>query len=284
MSVDTTVKAIRTGSGARGKALPHLIKAGLGDIEEGARNWRVWYLMGSGEMRRRFQRSRLGPLWIAISTGVMVSCIGVVWSMLWSADVADILPFIALSLVSWQFLLGTINDATICFPGYSGYFSNQRLAPSNVIYAIVYKNFITYAINLSVPLMVCIGFGVPLRLGVLLALPAIALQVCVIFCVAYMVAIFCTRFRDVVQVVQNAMQLVFFVTPILWKPDLLPIEARQILVLNPFAHLLQIVRDPFLGNPPSIEAWSASALFLGALVAVLIPLVGRCHRRIVYWL
>jgi lipopolysaccharide transport system permease protein len=265
-------------------SLSALFAAGVRDIAEGARNWRVWYLMGSGDMRRRFERSRLGPLWIAITTGIMVTAIGIVWSTLWGANVAQTLPFIAFSMVSWQFLQGAISDASGCFPAYSGYFSNQYMAPSNVLYAVIYRNLITYLINLCVPIVVCVVFQTPVGFGALLLAPALAMQILFAFALAYIVAIVCARFRDVVQIVQNVMQLAFFTTPILWQPDILPDEARRWLIYNPFASLIEIGRAPMIGAPVSGAAWMAAAVFVAAVLAIAFPLIGRARRRIVYWL
>ena len=51
--------------------------------------------------------------------------------------------------------------------------------------------------------------------------------------ITFVVAIFCGRFRDIVQIVSSVIQIVFFLTPILWKPELLPPESRAIVDWNP---------------------------------------------------
>ncbi|MGQ0532416.1 MAG: ABC transporter permease [Caulobacteraceae bacterium] len=257
---------------------------GIAQIVEGARSWRIWYLMGSAEMRRRFDRSKLGPVWIAISTGVMVLSIGLLWSVLWSAPVNDILPFMAIGLVTWQFLSGVINDATLGFPSYSGYFANQYMAPSNVIFAGLYKNLVTYLINLSVPILVCLAFGVQFTLATLLFFPGLLLLLFTTFWAAYIAAIFCARYRDVIQIVQNLMQLGFFLTPILWTPETIGPERQHLVYLNPLASIIAVVRDPLLGRFPEPASWQVALISAAVLMAFAIPLIGRSHRRIVYWL
>jgi hypothetical protein len=65
-----------------------LFSSGATDMIEGALQWRLWYLIGSGEMRRRYARSRLGQLWIILTSAIAVSTIGLVWSYLWAQPVA----------------------------------------------------------------------------------------------------------------------------------------------------------------------------------------------------
>ena len=71
---------------------------------EGALQWRLWYLIGASEMRRRYARSRLGQLWIILTSAITVSTIGLVWSYLWAQPVREILPYIAVGLVVWQLI------------------------------------------------------------------------------------------------------------------------------------------------------------------------------------
>jgi len=65
----------------------------------------------------------------------------------------------------------------------------------------------------------------------------------------YAVAILCTRFRDIAQIVASVLQVAFFVTPVIWKPEVLPPQAHYFVSYNPFAPLLAVVRDPLLGRP-----------------------------------
>src|SRR5215467_13539878 len=93
-------------SGRRG-----LVMLGVADLLKGIDNWRVSHLMGLGEIRRRYARSRIGQFWLTISTGIMVAALGLVWSTLWKMPVEDLLPFVAISLIVWTMITGSIADA-----------------------------------------------------------------------------------------------------------------------------------------------------------------------------
>jgi lipopolysaccharide transport system permease protein len=78
------------------------------------------------------------------------------------------------------------------------------------------------------------------------------------------------------------MQLAFFLSPVLWKPELLQ-EMQVLLPLNPFYVLMQTVRGPLLegGAPPLI--W-ACALFYTALASALaFAFFVRFRARIAFW-
>jgi lipopolysaccharide transport system permease protein len=102
--------------------------------------------------------------------------------------------------------------------------------------------------------------------------------------VGYVLAMACVRYRDLIQVVANWMLLIFFLSPIMWKPDFLPPEYHFLIQYNPFAQFLELLRNPFLGQPVSAFAWWSSAAIAigGALLAL--PVIGRYQRRIIYWM
>jgi ABC-type polysaccharide/polyol phosphate export systems, permease component len=95
----------------------------------------------------------------------------------------------------------------------------------------------------------------------------------------------CARYHDLAQIVTSVLQVAFYLTPIIWMPSLLPDRmSATFLHLNPFYHLLEIIRAPLLGAVPSLTSW---------LVVLIISIVGwgftllvfsRLRHRVVYWL
>src|SRR5258708_34953300 len=92
-----------------------LVMLGIADLLKGIDNWRVSHLMGLGEIRRCYARSRIGQFWLTISTGIMVATLGLVWSTLWKVPVADLVPFVAISLTVWTAISGTLAEATTAY-------------------------------------------------------------------------------------------------------------------------------------------------------------------------
>src|SRR5215472_6824723 len=104
-----------------------LFMQGIADLLSGIDNWRLSHLMGLGEVRRRYVRSRIGQFWLTISTGIMVAALGLVWSTLWKLPVADLLPFVAISLIVWTMITGPIADAATLFVLAGPMFLNQGM-------------------------------------------------------------------------------------------------------------------------------------------------------------
>ncbi len=257
---------------------------GAADLCAGLTNWRISYLMGLGEIRRRYSRSRLGQFWMTVSTGVLVAAVGVVWSVLWKVRISELMPFIAISQILWTLISGAIGEAPTAFVSAGPIFLNQGMSFSTAIYALVFRHFLVFLHNLPIAILTVVAFPVPFGIVSLLAIPGIVLVLLSLVWSTYAIAIICVRFRDLTQVVQSALLIAFFVTPIFWKPSQFPPDAQYFLALNPFADLLSVVRDPMMGDIPGPAEWVGALVFaIGGFVLTL-PLIGLSQRRIIFWI
>ena len=112
---------------------------GVVEIVDAMRFWRLWSLMGVSALRSRYSRSRVGEFWLTLSMGIMVFALGLIWSLIWRLPLADIVPYIAVSLVVWTFMTGTITDATRSLIMASSYLINQRMYATIPVYSVIYK-------------------------------------------------------------------------------------------------------------------------------------------------
>src|SRR5699024_2355199 len=88
-------------------------------------------------------------------------------------------------------------------------------------------------------------------LGVLLGLGGFVLVLVNSFLVGIVFSLIGARFPDIHELVGNLLRVLVFLTPILWYPEQMPSGSVRgsLARLNPFFHLLEIVRAPILGEP-----------------------------------
>jgi ABC-type polysaccharide/polyol phosphate export permease len=99
----------------------------------------------------------------------------------------------------------------------------------------------------------------------------------------YLIAMICVRYRDIIQLINNWMMVLFFVTPVLWKPELLAPQQRFIVDYNPMAYYLELLRNPLLGEPVGRQTWMiTAAIALGGAVLAS-PVIGRFRQRVIFW-
>ena len=261
-----------------------LAKMGALDVIEGIKSWRIWHVIGSAELRQRYARSRLGQFWVTLSTGILIGSLGLVWSVLWRIPAAEMMPYIAVSMVIWAFISGVIVDSTGIFVRNSRFFINQRTPFSTVIAASLYQHLLVLLHNSVIVVLFFVVFLRPIGIEASLALLGFGLALVTAFWVSYLVAMACTRYRDLRQVVSSLVQIAFFVTPVLFRSEAIPESYRHLLLWNPFAVFLSVMGDPILGEPVPLTNWlTATIISFGGLIATL-PIIGYFHRRIIFWI
>jgi lipopolysaccharide transport system permease protein len=224
-------------------------------------------------------------LWITIGLGVQIAAIGVVFGLIFGADLTEYLPFLGISLVLWAYLVSTITDAT------NAYVQSQQVikqidVPSYLpIVRVLGKNSIIFAHNLSlVALIMVIFVKVPGR-EVLMFIPGLAVVIGVMFALSTMAGIVSARYRDLPPIIGSVLTVSFYLTPIIWMPATLPELFREpILSFNPFFHLMELIRAPLLGTFPSLTSWLVGLGLLLVLGVLVLVMSRRYAWKIVYWL
>ena len=124
--------------------------AGFKELLGGICHWRISHLIGVRDLRHRYARSKLGQVWLMVSTGVMIGVLSVVWSLLWRQPIHELMPFIGVSLIIWNYLSQVLLDSTSIFIVQGHLYRNQRMNFSVSIYSVIYKNTIMLAHSLIV--------------------------------------------------------------------------------------------------------------------------------------
>ena len=256
----------------------------LEDLVSGATQWRLWLMFGWLDIRQRYRRAVIGPFWITISMLVMVISLGVIYSSLFKIEIDTFIPFLTAGFSIWFFISATITDATMMYISAEGIIRNATLPLSIHIFRLLWRNLLIYAHNVVVMLPVYVWFRLNPGFEVLLVIPGLILVLLNLSWMTLVVATLCARFRDTPPIVSNILQIFFFVTPILYRPNLLSTKLSLLIDLNPISHVIEVVRAPMLGSIPSLLSYLLMILF--AVVGWAIAFI--CHRRyrssIAYWL
>ena len=148
---------------------------------------------------------------------------------------------------------------------------------------MVWRTFIVLLHNMIIYVGVALSFGIWAGLGnILLAALGIAVLCLNAIWTTMVLGILSARFRDIPPITASLLQVVFFLTPIFWHADQLP-ERAVFVKYNPFVYYMDIVRQPLLGEAPSLTTWGIvlSLTFIGCLLSLF--MFTRFRRRISYW-
>jgi ABC-type polysaccharide/polyol phosphate export permease len=231
----------------------------------------------------RYRGSILGPFWITISMGLMVLGIGLLYARLFGISVTEFMPFVAMGIVFFGLMSGTVNEGCETFVQAAKMLSQTSLPMFAFVWRTVLRNLINLAHHLVIIIGVLLVFGLWRQANPLLALAGLALTVINLAWISMLVGIASARFRDIPQFVMSVMQFAIFMTPVFWKPDAFP-ERHAFLTLNPFYHMLTAIRAPLLGE--TVDPLSYGVLIVMALAgwSLTFWLFAMTRRRIVHYL
>ncbi|WP_043342058.1 ABC transporter permease [Belnapia moabensis] len=263
--------------------VPRRRAAALGDIATGVRRWRLSFALAALDIRNRYRGSVLGPFWLTLSNAVMIVGLGLLYSSLFKMSLADYLPFIAVSLITWNTINAVVGDACTSLTSAEGIIRQLPLPYTVHVLRCVWRNAVIAAHSLPIILAVFAVTGVWPGWEALWALPGLALIGINACALALFLGMLCARFRDIPPIVGSVMQLAFFLSPVLWKPELLGPGKAEWLVLNPFYVVMETVRGPLVEGGASAAVWVSACLFTAATAGLALGFFIRFRGRIAFW-
>lgn len=261
-----------------------MIQYALRDVLIGLRRVDLWGFLGWHDVKQRYRRSSLGPLWITLATLIMVAGMTLLYAGLFRQELQSFLPLVASGVVIWTFIAGCITEGSNVFIS-AGATIKQVPAPLTIhVFRLIWNQFIYFLHNFIVIVLAVVIAGIPVTATTLLLIPGLVLLIANLVWIILLLGTLGARFRDVPLIVQSLITALFMMTPVLWRVDFLPAERQWVAFLNPFTYLLEVVRIPILGSVPSLAQWSvAGAMAVGGWL-VTAYVYGRSRRKVAYWI
>ncbi len=260
------------------KALPAFIR----DIAEGMGAWRAWTALALLDIKHKYRRSVLGPFWITISMFVLILGIGLLYSQLFRMNLRDYLPYIALGDIVWIYISTTVQEGCTTFTASENLIRSMRLPMTLHVMRLVTRTFIVFLHGAVAYLPFVVFLKIEPELVWLLALPGVALIVLATIPITAIFGMLSARFRDLQPAIANFMQLGFFMTPIIWKADMLG-PHRWVADINPIYHFIQIVRMPLMGQVPEAHSYYFVLAFIAAAFVIALPFLAANRHKISLW-
>jgi ABC-type polysaccharide/polyol phosphate export permease len=261
---------------------PSPVEAAVADLLAGLSKGWMWSAMALQDIKLRYRGSILGPFWLTLSTLIMVAAMGGIYARLFSMDLARYLPFLAIGLVTWQFISSAINDGCQTFLSSQQIIQQARVPFSVHVWRTVCRNLIVLLHSAVILPIVFIIFPTPIDWHIITTVLALAVLTINAFWIALLLGMISARYRDIPPIVASAVQVIFFVTPIFWPPESLG-SWQQLLPINPLFAAMDVVRAPLLGTQPLAYSWTS--LMLVTLLGSFCTFVAfvKFRSRIAYW-
>ncbi|MGV9803250.1 galactan export ABC transporter permease subunit Wzm/RfbD [Mycobacterium sp. NPDC003449] len=257
------------------------------DLVAGFARRELWLHLGWQDIKQGYRRSLLGPFWITIATGTTAVAMGLLYSNLFKLPLAEYLPYITLGLIIWNMLNASVLEGAQVFIANEGLIKQLPTPLSVHVYRLVWRQLILFGHNIIIFVVIAIIYPKHWTWPDLAVIPALGLIVLNCVWVSICFGILATRYRDIGPLLGSVMQLLFFMTPIIWTEATLQERGGgswgQIVQINPLLHYLDIVRAPLLGADQEVKHWVIVLIFTVIGWTLAAVAMRQYRARVPYW-
>lgn len=231
------------------------------------RSGHLLYSLVRRDLTVRYKRSFLGWFWTMLHPLFLTLILMVVFSEVFRFAVPHYEVYVLSALLPWTFMSQT-TVTSMASIAWNGSLMKRVRVPKSIFTLSVTLAGLVNLLLAYVPLLaIMLIRGVPLRLT-LLFLP-LSLLVLAIFTFGLSLALsaIAVYFLDLREMYTVALTALMYLTPIIYPISIIPPRFRRVIELNPFTHLIDMVRDPVYGSLPSMHTVTFS--LASAIVALL---------------
>lgn len=253
------------------------------DIREGFRATPLWWRLGIDSTVARYRRTILGPFWMASSTIATGFALSIVFGTIFGGDWRHNFPFILAGVLSFNLASGLIADGAQVFMNSSGIMQVRNFPLSFYSLLMCDKAVINFVHQLVAFLVITFLFrvGAIPNWTIVLTLPLVVL---IGLFASFPLGMISTRYRDVSYFIMLILQSMFMLTPVFWPRSQMPAHFRWIVTYNPFAYMVEVLRQPLIGHPAAVSDIVACCMFLAVAVLLAIVCLALFRRRVTFWL
>jgi ABC-type polysaccharide/polyol phosphate export permease len=259
------------------------LPAALRDIGQAIRSHRIWIMLANQDVKQRYRRSVLGPFWITLSAVVSIVALALVYTQIFKVPTSEYLVFLTTGFIAWMYIAALLLESCSVFISAEGIIKQVNLPLGIHVFRMVWRNLITLAHNLVIVVLVLVYMNVGFSWATLAFLPALVLSTISAVALGYLLGGLCSRYRDIPPIVGSLIQVLFYITPIIWPPRLLQ-GNEYLLMFNPFYYFLELLRTPLMGQLPSLEMWGVVAALTLFLACAAMAFMARYRWRVAYWI
>ncbi len=245
------------------------------------RSFEVLRVLTRADFRARYRAQALGVVWSLLHPVVMMGVISLAFTQVFKTTIPDFPIFLLIGLVLWQWLTNAVSSGTQTFVANADLIKRTVFARRALPIGAVLSYGINFAIESAIVLLFIPVFPSAFRFSLALLLIPVYLLLFFLLLIGVVLAtsVLNVIYRDVAYLVNTGLTLLFWLTPVMYSPDKIPMPYGQLILWNPAGAIMQAVRRAVMqGAPPTALGW---AQMLAPTAVVLLGgwLLFRRHER-----
>jgi len=225
------------------------------------------------ELRVRYKHLSLGYLWSIANPLAFAFLYYVVFKQVMKVKIENFPIFLICGMFPWQWFINSISVGSWTFLGNAPLIKKVNFPRNLLSLVIVFQDLIHFYISIPIIILFLFIFDITPSWTWFLGIPLLTIiQFMLTYGLNLFIATINLFFRDLERLIGILMTFLFYFTPVIYDLSMVPIEYRDLIVLNPVAPLIICWRDLFMNGVINWNfmayafGWASIALVVGHLV------------------
>lgn len=238
----------------------------------------------SRDLKVRYKRSVLGVFWTILAPLFSMTVLWVVFQYALKVQIKDYASYLLSGLIVWNFFLQSSSSSCVSILNASSIIRKVKLPRAIFPISAVINNVVNFSFAFIALILVMLCSRATFHWTMIFA--PLALVPLLLFSIGWglMLSSLSVYFRDIQYITEIALGALFYLTPIVYAPHMLPEKLQWISSVNPIAKFIYLFRSVvYDGTIPNPQVFLVSLgmglgmLFLGWII------FQRLQRNFLYW-
>ena len=202
------------------------------------------------ELKNQHGGTVLGFLWNFLNPALQVLVYWFIFAIgLRKGENVNNVPYVIwliIGIVCWHYISPTMSSSEMAIVNFSDVLKRMRFPMAIIPAKTVISNFSTHLCSMAIVLIIVVASGVPLSSSIWLFPYYLVANTFFILSYALFASSINVLFRDFHNLSGTALRLLFYISPVMWRPDKDNVIMNTIAKFNPFAYILNGYRDTIL--------------------------------------
>jgi len=258
---------------------------GIRDMVETIKSPGKWFFLGCFDILTKYQRSKFGPWWLTLNTSLVIILLSSIWPNILGTDSTFFISYFSIGFIIWIWISISITETALSFIEFESILKEMKIPLSTLVSRVTLRNFFLFLHNIPIIIFVAYYFDLSVNISDVFfhTLPSVVLIFLSLNFCGIVFAILSSRYRDILSIITTVMQLLFFVTPIMWHPDMLP-RSTVLIDYNIINFWIASIRQPLLGQALPDNTLLVIFIFCIFVFLLSIVLLGKYKNKVILWL
>jgi lipopolysaccharide transport system permease protein len=191
-----------------------------------------------------YHHSKISYLWIPLSFMILVFAKGFFLGDILGMD-SNFILYLCIGVWIWNYIsLAVTSYGDSLFNNHV--ILNMKINPHRILHILHFRLLITFFLNLVVLGVFLLFFTI--QFNILAFLLGSLILIILVHQVGKLLSVISLYYRDITQLINSMMIVLFFLSPIFWYPQQLSASKLYLLQFNPVYHILNVFRDAIMNG------------------------------------